>query len=259
MNKDFFAKLAFSNIKKNKSAYTPYLITCIITTAMFYIMKSLSLNPGLEKIIGGETIVTILFLGSIIIAVFAFLFLFYTNSFLLKRRKKEFGVFNILGMEKRHIAATLAYETLYTALISISAGLVLGIVLDKLMVLLISKIINTQATFGFFVSLKAIYTTLALFAAIFALIYINSVVQINVSKPIDLLKGSSTGEKEPKTKWLLAVLGFICTGTGYYLAISTKDPVASIFIFFIAVLLVIAGTYMLLTSGSIAILKALNN
>ena len=121
MNNGFFPKLAASNIKKNGRSYIPYILTCIMTVAMFYIVKSLSLNPGLEKMIGADTLSYIMFMGSIIVAMFAFIFLFYTNSFLVKRRKKEFGVFNILGMEKLHLAKTLAWENLYITVISLQA------------------------------------------------------------------------------------------------------------------------------------------
>ena len=196
-------------------------------------------------------------LGSFVVALFAFVFLFYTNSFLIKRRKKEFGVFNILGMEKRHLALVLGWETLYVYVISLSAGLAFGIAVDKLMFLLLGKLIGAQVILGFFISIKVIVLTVKLAAVIFLLIFANAVCQIHIAKPVELLRDSSAGEKEPKTKWLMAAVGLICIGSGYYIAITTENPIASIFAFFIAVLLVIIGTYFLFTAGSIAFLKLL--
>ncbi len=253
----FYPKLAASNMKKNRKTYFPYMLTCILTIAMFYVFKSLALNPGIEKMFGGSTIAYILELGSFVVALFAFVFLFYTNSFLIKRRKKEFGVFNILGMEKRHLALVLGWETLYVFVISLSAGLAFGIAVDKLMFLLLGKLIGAQVILGFFISIKVIVLTVKLAAVIFLLIFANAVCQIHIAKPVELLRDSSAGEKEPKTKWLMAAAGLICIGSGYYIAITTENPIASIFAFFIAVLLVIIGTYFLFTAGSIAFLKLL--
>lgn len=257
MNKGFFPKLAASNIRKNGKTYIPYILTCIMTVAIFYIVKSLSLNPGLERMVGSQTLAYTMFLGSCVTALFAFIFLFYTNSFLIKRRKKEFGVFNILGMEKRHLAKTLAWESLYVGLIGLGGGLIVGIALDKVMFLIITKVIGGEISLGFFVSGKAIGTTAILFFAIFLLIFLNTVRQIHVSNPIDLLREGHAGEKEPKTKWLMTLLGLACVGAGYYMALTVENPIASIMTFFVAVILVILGTYMLFTVGSIALLKLL--
>lgn len=257
MSSGFFAKLAVSNIKKNRNTYIPYIVTCIMTVAMFYIVKSLSLNPGLEEMLGGDELSYIMMLGSIIVGMFAFIFLFYTNSFLMKRRKKEFGVFNILGMEKSHLAKTLAYETFFITLISIAGGLIFGIALDKAMYLLILRVIQADVSFGFFISGEAIKSTIALFIVIFLLIFLNSVRQIKMSDPIELLRAGNVGEKEPRTKWLIAIIGAVCLCIGYYIALTTKNPIASFSLFFVAVIFVIIGTYMLFTAGSIALLKTL--
>lgn len=257
MSKGFFPKLAAGNIRKNGKTYFPYILTCIMTVAIFYLVKSLSLNPGLEKMVGAQTLVYTMFLGSCVTALFAFIFLFYTNSFLIKRRKKEFGVFNILGMEKRHLAKTLAWESLYVALIGLGGGLIVGMALDKVMFLIITKAIGGEISLGFFVSGEAIGTTVILFAAIFLLIFLNTVRQIHVSNPIDLLREGHAGEKEPKSKWLMTLLGLACVGVGYYMALTVENPISSIFTFFLAVVLVILGTYMLFTAGSIALLKLL--
>ncbi len=257
MNKHFFPKLAADNIRKNKAAYFPYLLTCILTVSMYYIIKSLSLNPGLAAMRGFDILSYLLSLGSVIIAIFALIFLFYTNSFLMKRRKKEFAIFNILGMEKRHLAKTLACETLYIAAASFAGGLVLGIALDKAMYLLIAKIIRTEISLGFFVSGEAVRTTVLLFSGIFLLIYLYSALTIRISDPVSLLREGNAGEKEPKTKWLSAVCGLACVGGGYYISLTVTNPLSSISMFFIAVLLVISGTYLLFTAGSVALLKML--
>lgn len=253
----FYPKLAAGNIKKNKRTYVPYMLTCILTIAMFYIFKSLSMNPGLDQMVGGEYLSFMMMLGSVMIGLFALIFLFYTNSFLIKRRKKEFGVFNILGMEKRHLVLVLGWETVYVMLVSLAAGLGVGIAMDKAMFLLIGKIIGTKAVFGFFISPKVIEMTAELFAGIFLLIFLNSACQVHIANPVELLRAGSAGEKEPRTRWLMALLGVICVAGGYYIAITTENPLASIFAFFIAALLVILGTYLLFMAGSIAFLKLL--
>lgn len=256
-SKGFFCKLAANNIKKNGKIYFPYVITCILTVAMFYMVKSLSLNPGLTKMRGAATLILILYLGSKIVAIFSFFFLFYTNSFLIKRRKKEFGVFNILGMEKKHLARVIGWETIYVILISLTAGLILGIAFDKVMYLLITKMTGNEITLGFFLSKEAIFSTIGLFCIIFCIIFLYEILQIHLANPIKLLQGSNVGEKEPKAKWLLAIIGVICLVRGYSIAIFTENPIAAISLFFQAVLLVIIGTYLLFTAGSITLLKIL--
>ena len=259
MRRGFFARLAAGNIKKNGSTYFPYILTCVVTVMLYYIVKSLSLNPGLEEMAGDQTLISLMEMGTRIIGLFALIFLFYTNSFLLKRRKKEFGVFHILGLGKRHLAKTLAWESLYAFFISMAGGLLLGLALDKLMFLLIAKIVRAEVSLGFFVSGEAVWSTVRLFAVIFLLIFLNAVRQIQVATPVSLLQDSQAGEREPKTKWLSALLGFLCVGTGYYLAITTKNPISSIYIFFIAATLVVVGTYLLFAAGSIAFLKLLRS
>ena len=259
MRRGFFARLAAGNIKKNGNTYFPYILTCTSTVMLYYIVKSLSLNPGLEEMTGDRTLISLMEMGAGIISLFSLIFLFYTNSFLLKRRKKEFGVFHILGLGKRHLAGTLAWESLYVFLISMACGLLFGIALDKIMFLAIAKLVRAEVSLGFFISGEAVWSTVRLFAVIFLLIFLNAVRQIQVATPVGLLRDSQAGEREPKTKWPAALLGFLCVGTGYYLAITTKNPISSIYIFFIAVALVVVGTYLLFTAGSIAFLKLLRS
>ena len=257
MKKSFYPKLAAGNMKKNARTYVPYMLTCIITVAMYYIVKSLSQNPGVKEMIGGGYLSELMFIGSHVVALFAVIFLFYTNSFLVKRRKKEFGVFNILGMEKRHLAWVLGWETAYLALGSLVLGLLLGMVLDKAMYLLVGKIIGGGVPLGFFVSARVIWQTVQIFAVIFLLICINAIRQVHVADPIALLQAGNAGEKEPSTRWLLALAGLVSVGGGYYIAVTVSDPLASLLLFFVAVVLVIIGTYLLFTAGSIALLKIL--
>ena len=257
MNKLFYAKLAATNIGKNRKTYIPYMLTCIITVAMFYIIKSLSMNEGISSLRGGATIESMLYLGCWIVAIFAVIFLFYTNSFLIKRRKKEFGLFNILGMEKKHLSRVIGIETLYIAVIGLVLGIGMGILLDKAMYLLILKILGGEITLGFYISWESMWQTFLLFGAIFILIFLNSLRQVHLAKPIELLRGGSVGEKEPKANWFIAIVGAICLGLGYYIAVVTQDPIAALAYFFSAAILVIIGTYLLFTAGSITLLKLL--
>lgn len=257
MSRFFYFKLAITNIKKNAKTYVPYIITSILTICMFYIICSLSNNPDLTKATGTSTMSEVLFLGTIVCGIFAVIFLFYTNSFLMKRRKKEFGLYNILGMEKKHISRVVLCETLIISVISLFLGLLIGILFDKLMLLLLLSMFSVKIPLGFYISSTSLSTTFVLFAAIFVLIFLNSIRQIHLAKPIELLQGSSVGEKEPKAKCFIALLGFICLGTGYYIAVTTTNPIAALTLFFVAVILVIIGTYLVFTAGSIVLLKTL--
>lgn len=259
MNKFFYPKLAASGLNKNRRLYIPYLLTCMFTVAMFYIVKSLSLNPGLSDMVGDTTMTFTMDFGCVVIGLFALIFLFYTNSFLMKQRKKEFGLFHILGMEKHHLYYLLAWENLYAAISTLAAGLLVGIALDKAMFLLVSRMVGGKIPLGFFLSKRAVVETIVLFLGIYALIFLNALRQIKAASPIDLLHAGNVGEKEPKAKWLIAIVGLLCTGAGYYLAITTENPVTSLSLAFVAVILVVIGTYLLFTAGSITLLKILKN
>ncbi len=257
MSRGFYTKIALSNIKKNSRVYIPYILTCILTVMFFYIMKSLSMNPGVSEMVGDKTLSALLSMGSGIVAVFSFIFLFYTNSFLMKNRKKEFGLFNILGMEKKHLAKVIAIESLIVSVIAITFGIACGIALDKIMFLLIAKMIGGNIPLGFYISGSVIRYTAVFFCVIFALMLLKSINMLRVSNPVDLLKGGNVGEKEPKSKWFIALLGVLTLGAGYYIALTTKNPITSIYAFFIAAILVIIATYLLFTAGSIVFLKML--
>ncbi|HAZ37779.1 MAG TPA: cell division protein FtsX, partial [Clostridiaceae bacterium] len=178
MSKLFYPRLAAMNIKNNSKTYFPYIITCICTIAMFYIMHALSINKGLDGMSGSEALKSILSLGTTVIAIFSAIFLFYTNSFLIKRRKKEIGLYNVLGLEKKHIAKVLLFECIFTSVISLSAGLIAGIILNKLMFLLLLKILNFKVAFGFYVSMPSVIKTLILFTGIFFLTLLSDLFQI---------------------------------------------------------------------------------
>lgn len=192
-----------------------------------------------------------------VIIVFAVIFLFYTNSFLIKRRKKEIGVYNILGMGKRHIARMMAVETILTAGISILGGLVFGIIFGKLMYLLLLKILHNSVDMQFSVNGTAIVQTVILFAGIFLLTYLYNILQIQLVNPVELLHGGNQGEKEPKSRWLLVIVGVAALGNGYWIALTTEAPLEALLKFFVAVVCVIIGTYALFIAGSIVVLKIL--
>ena len=257
MNKLFYPKLALTNIKKNSKTYIPFLLTCVITIALFYDICSLAGNSGLDSMPGAGEMRMMLTLGTYVVGFFSIIFLFYTNSFLMKRRKKEFGLFNILGMEKRHVSLIIAFETLFTAVISLSLGFLIGISLDKLLFMAIGKMFDSNITLGFYISSSAIKTSLILFGLIFLFMYLNSIRQIKLTNPIELLHSTEYGEKEPKSKWIMTILGIVCLSIGYYISLTTKNPITAMMLFFAAVILVIIGTYLLFTAGSVTLLKAL--
>ena len=224
---------------------------------MFYIMCALESNPGIQSMPGAKDLGLILRLGIGVIGIFAVIFLFYTNSFIIKRRKKELGIYNILGMEKRHIAKILSKEAFFTAIIAIGGGLVTGVLFHKLACMLLYRMIGFNGGITFSFSKKGVMITAILFAIVYLLTYIYDLFQVQLANPIELLQSGNKGEREPKTKAIMAVLGVLCLGTGYFIAITTKNPIKALTLFFVAVILVIIGTYLLFTAGSIALLKIL--
>ena len=257
MNSGLFRKLAVTNIRNHAQTYFPYVLASSATVMMFYDMLFLYYSKEIGGMADSAALRYVLLLGCIVIGVFSFMLLLYVNSFLIKRRKKEFGLFNILGMEKKHIARIMLIETLMIALLCIGLGLVAGILFSKLALLLLLKILGIGASFGFEVPPPAVAATVLLFGALFLINLLYNVIQVRVSRPAELLKGGNAGEKEPRTKWLMALAGIAALGSGYYIALTTESPLAALNEFFFAVLLVIIGTYGLFTAGSIAILKTL--
>lgn len=252
-----YIKLAATNIKNSRQFYLPYLLTGILTAAMFYTIVSMQKNPGLAASGGGSDVQMILGFGIGVVIVFTAIFLFYTNSFIIKRRKKELGVYNILGMEKRHISKVLFWEIVFTILVAVGGGLLLGVVFNKLLTMLLYRLIGFASGIPFYISIDGIWMTILLFVGIYAMTLLYDFMQIKLSNPVELLHGGNVGEKEPKTKILMTVFGAICLGTGYFISVTVQNPIDAMSLFFVAVILVILGTYALFTAGSIALLKCL--
>ena len=253
----FYPRLAWTGIKNNRRLYLPYILTCIGMVAMFYIMLSLSTGEFLDKMRGGTTLGSVLGLGAGVIGFFAVLFLFYTNSFLIRRRKKEFGLYNILGMGKRNIARVLFSETLILAVVSLVFGLILGAALSKLAELGLAYFVESDAGYDFTVYPTAMGYTVLLFVCIFLLLFFKSVGQVGLSNPVELLHSESVGEKPPKANWVFGVLGIVILAAAYYISVTIEQPVAALGWFFIAVLMVIAATYLLFIAGSVLLCRIL--
>ena len=258
MHKGIFSRLAKQNIRNNKSTYIPYMITCIFCIAMIYMMEFLRDCPTLDQAVRqADEVRMIVFTGEIVVEIFCIIFLIYSNSFLMKRRQKEIGLYNILGLERNHIGIVMFLETIITSIGSLAGGIAAGIIGSKLALLLLLKLLHIPSVLGFYISVKGIFTCLFMFGIIFLMILFLNLAKIHLSRPVELLRGNNTGEKEPVAKWLMALIGFICLGAGYYLAVTTESPIKAITIFLLAVILVMAGTYLLFTAGSIVILKFL--
>ena len=257
MRSFFYPKLALSNINKNSRFYYPYLLTCIATIAMFYVMAMIANNDGLTQMPGYEALTSILGFGTVVVGIFSAIFLLYTNSFLIKRRKKELGLYNILGMEKRHIARILLNESIISGVFTLILGLITGIIFSKLMFLILFYIIKFSVPIGFEINLFPVITTVTLFSFINLFTLLINIIQVYLSKPIELVLGNNTGEREPRSRLWLTIIGLISLSSGYIIAIVTESPLSAIGLFFIAVLLVILGTYCLFIAGSITLLKVL--
>ena len=258
MHKGIFSRLAKQNIRNNKSTYIPYMITCIFCIAMIYMMEFLRDCPTLDQAVRqADEVRMIVFTGEIVVEIFCIIFLIYSNSFLMKRRQKEIGLYNILGLERNHIGIVMFLETIITSIGSLAGGIAAGIIGSKLALLLLLKLLHIPSVLGFYISVKGIFTCLFMFGIVFLMILFLNLAKIHLSRPVELLRGNNTGEKEPAAKWLMALIGFICLGAGYYLAVTTESPIKAITIFLLAVILVMAGNYLLFTAGSIVILKFL--
>lgn len=254
-NKHFFISLAIMNIKKNGKFYLPYLMTFIGTVAMYYMIHAISLN---QHIPGGNNMCQMMSFGTYVIGIFAIVFLFYTNSFLIKRRKPEFGLYHILGMEKKHIAKVLLCESLLISAAGIAGGLIIGILFQKLLLMLLLRIARfSDVPISFEVELASLASSILLFGVVFVITFASNAIQLARTKTVELLQGDRIGEREPKTKWAIALLGAVAIGAGYVIALTVKNPLEALSNFFFAVLLVIIGTYFLFMAGSIVVLKAL--
>lgn len=252
-----YPKMALSNIKKNGKLYIPYIITSVLTVMMFFMVNSLVNSDSVAKMEDGENIISLLNIALAVSYIFSAIFLFYTNSFLMKRRKKEIGLYNILGMEKRHISIVMFCENVFVAIISLATGIILGIVFGKLMFLVLMKLIKSDSIPAFAVPINSIIQTVLFFLGVFIATFLYNIIKVYRTKTIELLHGGEIGEKEPKTKLIMAILGLALVGGGYYFALTIESVMKAINFFFVAVLFVVIGTYLLFTAGSIAFIKLL--
>ncbi len=257
MNKRLYARLAAQNMRKNAQFYVPYLLTILCTVAAFYITCTLARAEDLPGNMRYAYLSAFMSIGYWVIGFFAVIFLFYTNSFLMKRRKKELGLYNVLGLGKRHIACMLGVETLYVAVIGIVGGIALGMLLQKLLTLILFRLMHFSNGFSFYVSGKAIGTTALLFCAILFVGLLVNLRRIHVQNPLETMREGNAGEREPKTRWLLTLIGVASLVGGYAIALRVQDAMEAFAWYFVAVFLVIIGTYCLFTAVSITVLKAL--
>lgn len=255
--RNLYPRLAATNLKKNRRFYLPYLLACIVIVALFCIILTLASDPYLGQMQHGGSVSQVLGFGVLIMALFSAIILFYTNSTFTKQRKREFAIYNILGMEKRHISYVLFWESLYTAAMALFFGLVAAGVFSKLLQLVLVRLIGGEATFGLNISLMSIGYTAAFFGALFLLLLLNTIRIIHLSNPVQLLRAGSEGEREPRSKWILALLGAVCLAAGYIISLRTNAALYAIQYFFPAVILVIIGTYLTFIALSVVVLKAL--
>ena len=257
MKAGFYPKMAVGGMRKNGRLYVPYMITCILMVAMFYILHFLGFSGVMNGMAGGGTATDMVAFGSYIMAIFSTIFLFYTQSTLIKGRKKEFGLYSILGMNKRNIGKIIFWETAITGIVSIVVGLIAGIGLSKLAELGFTKLIAVPTRYEFSVSGSSVVTTLILFTVIFFFIYLNTVRQVRFANPIQLINAGKTGEKPPRANWVVGILGLLFLGAGYAIALKIEQPLSALVWFFVAVILIIIGTYLCLIAGSVIMCKLL--
>ncbi len=257
MKTGFYAKLAVTGMRKNKRLYLPYLLTCACMVMMYYIVAYLATSPILAAMKGGDSVQAMLGMGTMVILVFSVLFLFYTNSFLMRRRKREFGLYNILGMDKRNLARILAWESFLVALVSLAAGLALGVGLSKLSELLLVNLLGEKATLAFTVSGAALWQSVLFYAGVFLVIFLNALRQVCAARPVDLMRAESAGEKPPRANWFLGLLGAALLVAAYIISVKIDNPVSAVSLFFVAVLMVVVGTYLLFIAGSVVVCRIL--
>ena len=257
MRAGFYPKLAWDGICKNKQLYFPYILTGGVMVMMYYILSYLIESPALANMPGGSVLMSVLPLGCAVIAVFSLLFLFYTNSFLIKQRYREFGLYNILGMDKRNISKIMVWETLFVAVIAIASGLIAGIVLSKAAELVLLNLLKMEITYTFSIALVTLRQATLVYGGIYLLLLLNSLIKVSRSKPLELMQSSKVGERIPKRNWVFGAAGVIFLGVAYYLAASIEEPIAALETFFVAVIMVIIGTYLVFISGSVVFCKLL--
>ena len=258
MKTGFFLKLARSNISKNRRFFLPRILSEAGLLCVFYIVFTLRADERILQLRGGQYIEVFMSIGVVVMMLLSVILLFYINSFLMKQRKREFGVYNILGLEKRHICRVLFHETALSSLASVVLGLAMGTLFYKLCSLLICQLLNAEIVLGFyFINARSLTLSGAFFLVLDVMAYGVNCVTIARLKPVEMLSSTNVGEREPKVKWPLLVLGLLALGGGYYISLTTQNPLKALVLFFVAVILVIIGTYFLFVAGSIFVLKAL--
>ena len=262
MRKSLYPRLAAQSLKLNRRFFVPYILSLVGNVAAFYIMSALVNDPGVADMTPGHAngyyyVQMMMSMGMFVAFAFSIIFVFYINGFLMKQRKRELGLYNILGMGKNHIAALMLLEGLYVGVVGIAGGLAVGMLLHKLVTLLLYRALDFGVPLGFYISWKGLTETTILFAALIGATVLVNLVKIQVSRPIELLRGGNVGEREPRTRWLLTILGVLTLGGGYVIAVRTRSGVEAVALYFLAVFLVIIGTYCLFTAVSIFVLKAL--
>lgn len=255
--KKLFPRLALTGILKNRKFYLPYLLSSIGMIMIYYVIHFLSRSPLILALPHGGDLGLILSLGKFVIAVFSLLFFFYTNAFLTRRREREFGLYHILGMSKSQIAGIVFWESLFVSVTAIVCGIGLGILCSKLAELGLLNLMHAEIGYRFSVSGEAVCFTAVLFGVVFFLLMLRSLISVRKSNPLDLLRSEAYGEKPPKANWILAVLGLLILAAAYGMAVTITNPLSALLLFFVAVLLVIAGTYLLFISGSVAVCRLL--
>ena len=247
-----YIKLASAGIRKNKNLYLPYILSCIVAAMIFFILKALSCS---EYMAGAKALV--LELGASVMQIFAAIFLIYSNSFLIKRRYKEFGLYSILGMDKRRIGLSIFIENLIVAVLCLLVGLTGGIVFSKLAELGLANLTGDPISYDFTLDYRPIVKTLIVFGPIYLVILILSLIRVWRSKPLELMKNEAVGEKAPKGNLFIGLIGLVMIGIGYYLSVMIKNSYTLIEYFFYAILMVIVGTYLLFIAGSVSVCRLL--
>ena len=257
MRTGFYPKLAWEGVRKNKRLYFPYILSGSIMVMMYYILSFLIESPALAQMPGGSVLMTVLPLGCVVIAVFSLLFLFYTNSFLIKQRYREFGLYNILGMDKRNISKIMVWETLFVAVFAIGSGLIAGIIFSKMAELVLLNLLNMEVDYTLSLGIISLRQTPLIYGGIYLLLLFNSLIKVGRSKPLELMQSSKVGERIPKRNWIYGTAGVVLLAVAYYLAVSIEEPLLALANFFLAVIMVIIGTYLVFMSGSVVFCKLL--
>ena len=257
MNKFIYPRLALTGIKKNFRFYLPFLFACVGMMMVFYITAFLANSSFVYSQRGGTMISVVLRLGWIILAAFSAIFLFYTNSFLLKRRKNEFGLYNILGMSKTNVSLVLVFENLFILIITLIVGISLGVLFSKFVEILLINMLGGKNSLEFYVDWTVVWQEIVIYAMLFAMILLKGVHQVSYTNPIKLFTSAKSGERPPKANIAVAIIGAVLLIAGYVLANIVKNPIYAILAFFGAVVLVIAATFLLFISGSVVVCKLL--